>query len=81
MDRQRLDAAVELACSAKAIMEDEGLLSSSHQKGEFDFVTRIDLSVEQPARSTRSARCGSSTPWTAPPTSSTATRRAPFPWG
>ena len=29
MDRQRLDAAVELACSAKAIMEDEGLLSSS----------------------------------------------------
>ena len=29
MDRQRLDAAVELACSAKAIMEDEGLISAS----------------------------------------------------
>ena len=56
MDRQRLDAAVELACSAKAIMEDEGLLSSSHQKGEFDFVTRIDLSVEQHIREGLRAR-------------------------
>ena len=56
MDRQRLDAAVELACSAKAIMEDEGLLSSSRQKGEFDFVTRIDLSVEQHIREGLRAR-------------------------
>ena len=56
MDRQRLDAEVELACSAKAIMEDEGLLSSSRQKGEFDFVTRIDLSVEQHIREGLRAR-------------------------
>lgn len=56
MDRQRLDAAVELACSAKAIMEDEGLLSSSRKKGEFDLVTRIDLSVEQHIREGLRAR-------------------------